>query len=547
MVYVRPVRLDNVSTELAHAALAQNPAEPARPADSEPAAQPAPPTQTTPTVPSQPVPAPAPGTEAGELGNWIGGGVLVGLVLLAVLALRKVRQRRRAPEVARPTAPPKPEERPALPDDTHPPQLRVELPPNEAELARRAEADEAHRKAEELARKRRELAEAAAHAEAAERSRLEAEARALKEAEEEAKRDEYRAKKAVEREERERHKRERDEAERLAREAVEEAKRQAEAERQRLLEEERKKVQAQAGRTLADGLGKTREQGFMARLNQLFGSARQVDESVLGELEETLFTADIGVRTASTLVDVAREKAKKNELHSSEGMKSLIRREVERIVDLPAPARLQGGGPPHVVMVVGVNGAGKTTTIGKLAAKLNAEGKRVIVAAGDTFRAAAAEQLDVWANRAKAEVVKGAEGADPGSVIFDAVKKARETGVDVVIADTAGRLHTKAPLMEELKKVRRVMDKALPGAPHEVLLVVDATMGQNAIAQAKQFHEAVGVTSLALTKLDGTAKGGVIIGICDELKLPVAWVGVGEAVEDLRPFEPKEFVAALFD
>jgi fused signal recognition particle receptor len=198
-------------------------------------------------------------------------------------------------------------------------------------------------------------------------------------------------------------------------------------------------------------------------------------------------------------------------------------------------------------MVVGVNGAGKTTTIGKLAAKAKAQGKKVLLGAGDTFRAAAAEQLDVWAERAGVEMVKGADNADPASVLFDAVKKGREGGYDLVIADTAGRLHTKANLMEELKKVRRVMDKALPGAPHEVLLVLDATNGQNAIAQARQFHDAVGISSIALTKLDGTAKGGVIIGICDELKVPVAWAGVGEKVEDLKAFEPKEFVAALFD
>jgi fused signal recognition particle receptor len=495
--------------------------------------------------PRETLPAPVDPQDGAALGNWIGGGVLLALLLLVVVAWRRMKRRRGPPEAVRPV--PRVEEKPALPRDTHPPKPVVQLPPNEAELARLREVEEAHQKAEALARKRRELAEAAAGAQAAEKARLEAEARALKEAEEEAKREEYRARKAVEKEERERHKREREEAERLAREAEEEARRQAEAERQRALEEEQKKVRAQAGRTLADGLGKTREQGFMARLNQLFGQSREVDEAVLGELEETLFTADIGVRTASSLVDLAREKAKKNELTSTEGMKVVIRREVERIVDLPRRSTLSGGGPPHVVMVVGVNGAGKTTTIGKLAAKLTGEGKRVVVAAGDTFRAAAAEQLDIWVGRAKAELVKGPENSDPGAVVFDAVKKARDSGADVVIADTAGRLHTKAPLMEELKKVKRVMDKALPGAPHEVLLVVDATTGQNAIAQAKQFHEAVGVSSLALTKLDGTAKGGVIIGICDELKLPVAWVGVGEAVEDLRPFEPKEFVAALFD
>ncbi|WNZ60473.1 signal recognition particle-docking protein FtsY [Myxococcus sp. MxC21-1] len=309
----------------------------------------------------------------------------------------------------------------------------------------------------------------------------------------------------------------------------------------------RAKVEAEAGRTLAQGLDKTRNQGFMARLNGLFGQQRQVDESVLAELEEILFTADIGVRTANHLVEVAREKLKRNELKDPERIKGLIRDEVARICDLPVPRSLEGGGPPHVVMVVGVNGAGKTTTIGKLAAKLTSEGKKVVLAAGDTFRAAATEQLDVWAERAQAQLVKGAEGGDPSAVIFEAVKKAKEEGADVLIADTAGRLHTKAPLMEELKKVKRVMDKALPGAPHEVLLVLDSTNGQNAIQQAKQFHEAVGVSAIALTKLDGTAKGGVVIGICDELKLPVVWVGVGEKVADLRRFEPREFVRALFD
>jgi fused signal recognition particle receptor len=194
-----------------------------------------------------------------------------------------------------------------------------------------------------------------------------------------------------------------------------------------------------------------------------------------------------------------------------------------------------------------VNGAGKTTTLGKLAAKDTGEGRQVVMAAGDTFRAAAAEQLDVWAERAHAQLVKGVEGGDPGAVVFEAVKLARENGASLVLADTAGRLHTKVPLMEELKKVRRVMGKALEGAPHEVLLVLDATVGQNAIAQAKQFHEAVGVTAIALTKLDGTAKGGVVIGLCDELKLPVVWVGVGEKLADLRRFDPKEFAAALFD
>ncbi|MFZ5467947.1 MAG: signal recognition particle-docking protein FtsY, partial [Myxococcota bacterium] len=338
-----------------------------------------------------------------------------------------------------------------------------------------------------------------------------------------------------------------EEAARLSAEAKAKAAAEEETRRAAAAEEERRRIEAQAGQTLAQGLSKTKTQGFMSRLNALFGAPKKVDESVLGEMEEILFTADIGVKTASSLVELAREKAKANELASAEKLKGLMRQEVERIVDLPKPKSLEGGGPPHVVMVVGVNGSGKTTTIGKLAAKCTSGGKKVVLAAGDTFRAAATEQLDVWAARAHAELVKGKEDADPASVVFDGVQRAKEQGADVLIADTAGRLHTKSPLMEELKKVKRVMGKALPGAPHEVLLVLDSTNGQNAIAQAKQFHEAVGVTAIALTKLDGTAKGGVIIGICDELKLPVTWVGVGEKVADLRPFEPKEFVEALFD
>ena len=246
-------------------------------------------------------------------------------------------------------------------------------------------------------------------------------------------------------------------------------------------------------------------------------------------------------------MDTARDRLKKRELGDVGRVKGLIRSEVERMVTLPRPTSLQGGGPPHVTMVVGVNGSGKTTTIGKLAAKLTREGKKVVIAAGDTFRAAASEQLDIWAERANATLVRGPDGSDPGAVVFDAVKRAQAENADAVLVDTAGRLHTKTPLMEELKKVKRVLGKALPGAPHEVLLVLDATVGQNAIAQAKQFQEAVGVTGIALTKLDGTAKGGVVIGISDELKIPVTWVGVGEKIVDLRPFDPHEFVEALFE
>jgi fused signal recognition particle receptor len=481
------------------------------------------------------------------VGEVVGYSVLALFALLMVLALRKVfRKAPRAPEKpGKPTVPGE-EKKPELPAET--PVLRVELPKTEGELARLREADQAHARAEALARQREQTARAAREAkDATERARLEAELEALKAKEEDEKKAEYRAKKAAEEEAKERRRREREEAERLvaeqkAREAAE-----AEAARQAEAEAERAKLRAEAGKTLAQGLDKTKNQGFMARLNGLFGQSRQVDDSVLAELEEILFTADIGVRTASNLVELAREKLKRNELSNPERIKQLIRDEVTRIVDLPVPRTLEGGGPPHVVMVVGVNGAGKTTTIGKLAAQLTGAGKKVVLAAGDTFRAAATEQLDVWAERAKAELVKGEDGSDPSAVIFEAVKKAREMGADVVIADTAGRLHTKAPLMEELKKVHRVMGKALQGAPHEVLLVLDSTNGQNAIQQARQFQEVVGVTGIALTKLDGTAKGGVIIGISDELKIPVLWVGVGEKIADLRRFEPRDFVKALFD
>jgi fused signal recognition particle receptor len=513
----------------------------------EPAAPPAPaPTPTVP-APERPVEAPAGGGLGDQaVRNAVGIALVIALLLLMVLAARRL-FRRKAPPPPRPPAEKAPP--PLLPPET--PVFKVELPRTEAEQARLREAEEAHQRAEEAAAQRRSLeAEAArlrAQRDAEAIARAEAEARAAKGREADAKREEYRAKKAADEEARARRRQERAEEERLRAENEARLRAEAEAREREAREAEQRKVQAQAGLTLAHGLDKTRSQGFMARLNGLFGQTRQVDESVLADLEEILFTADIGVRTASRLVDTAREKVRRNELASPDRMKAVIRDEVAQIVDLPAPRTLEGGGPPHVVMIVGVNGAGKTTTIGKLARKLTDSGKKVVLAAGDTFRAAATEQLDVWAQRAGAELVKGPEGGDPGSVVFDAIKKAQASGADVVIVDTAGRLHTKAPLMEELRKVRRVMDNALPGAPHTVLLVLDATMGQNAIQQAKQFHEAVNVDAIALTKLDGTAKGGVVIGISDELKLPVAWVGVGERVEDLRPFVPLEFVAALFD
>jgi fused signal recognition particle receptor len=371
-----------------------------------------------------------------------------------------------------------------------------------------------------------------------------------REAEELRRKEEYRRKKEAEREERERRQRERDEEARRAREEAERAAREAEEARRAEEEDRRRRAAAEGGRTLAAGLEKTRG-GFMARLNALFAGGKVVDDGVLADLEEVLFTADIGVKTATALLESARERVRRRELADPERLKAALREEIARIlsldgkVDGTAPA--VGDARPWVIMVVGVNGSGKTTTVGKLAAKLQATGKKVLLGAGDTFRAAAGEQLEIWAARVGAPVVRGKEGADPASVCFEAVQRGAAEGADVVICDTAGRLHTKAPLMEELKKVKRVIAKAAQGAPHEVLLVLDATNGQNAIAQARQFHEALGVTGIALTKLDGTAKGGVVIGICDELAIPVRYVGVGETVADLRPFSPSEFVQALFE
>ena len=371
------------------------------------------------------------------------------------------------------------------------------------------------------------------------------------ELDEEARKEAYRQKKEQDRLDRERRRQEREAAEQRARDEAARAAAEAEAARQAALEAERRKAQAEAGKTLSAGLEKTRG-GFMARLNGLLGGARAIDEAVLADLEELLFTADIGVKTATALLESVRARVRARALADPAQLRQALRAEIARILSLDgAAATLPPFGPgaerPWVVMVVGVNGSGKTTTIGKLAARIQAGGRSVLLGAGDTFRAAAGEQLEIWAGRVGAPVVRGKDGADPASVCFEAVQQGVASKADVVLCDTAGRLHTKAPLMEELKKVKRVIAKAAPGAPHEVLLVLDATSGQNAIQQARQFHEALQVTGLALTKLDGTAKGGVIIGICDELKLPVAWAGVGEKVADLRPFEPKEFVQALFD
>jgi len=296
---------------------------------------------------------------------------------------------------------------------------------------------------------------------------------------------------------------------------------------------------------LAPGLEPTRS-GWVKRLGQLFTGKKELDPALLDEIEKVLLTADIGVRTSQKLLSELRESLDRHAIKDPEAVWSYLRRRSAEILTLDAPAVDFTVAHPFVLLIIGVNGSGKTTTIGKLASKLQAQGRKVLLAAGDTFRAAATEQLEVWGARVGAPVVRGKEGADPSSVVFDGVKRARAEDIDVVIADTAGRLHTKKNLMEELQKVRRVAGKALEGAPHETWLVIDATSGQNAIAQAQEFTKEMSVTGIVLTKLDGTAKGGVILGIADQLRIPVRYIGVGERVEDLREFEVDDFVEALF-
>jgi fused signal recognition particle receptor len=296
---------------------------------------------------------------------------------------------------------------------------------------------------------------------------------------------------------------------------------------------------------LKKGLESTRG-GFVARLARLFRK-KEIDPALLDEIEEVLITADIGVNTSQKVLGNLRERLAKKELADEDRVWAAIREEAQTILDRPKKGDA-GRTKPTVIVVVGVNGVGKTTTIGKLASRFKEDGKKVILAAGDTFRAAAVLQLEVWGKRVGCEVVRGKERADPSSVIFEAIQKARNEGADIVIADTAGRLHTKTPLMEELKKVYRIAGKARDGAdPDEVLLVLDSTNGQNAIQQVAMFKDALPITGIVLTKLDGTAKGGVILGIVDEHSIPVRYIGIGERVEDLREFDAESFVAALFD
>ena len=295
---------------------------------------------------------------------------------------------------------------------------------------------------------------------------------------------------------------------------------------------------------LRKGLSATRG-GFIARLSAIFGGKKTIDPAILEEMEEVMLTSDVGVKTTRAILDRLRDRLKKNELSDGDAVWAALRAECSRILSI-AGGPIRRTGKPTVVLMVGVNGVGKTTTIGKLATRFSAEGKSVLLAAGDTFRAAAVQQLEVWGKRVGAEVLKGKDGADPGAVAFDATTKAREASVDLLFVDTAGRLHTKSPLMDEIKKVRRTIAKALDGAPHETLLVLDATTGQNALMQAQMFKEALDLTGIVLTKLDGTAKGGIVLAVCDELKVPVRYVGLGERSDDLREFNAEDFVEALF-
>ena len=268
-------------------------------------------------------------------------------------------------------------------------------------------------------------------------------------------------------------------------------------------------------------------------------------KSLLDDLEEILITSDLGVDTTQALIALVQQKVKRRELDNPERLKETLQQEILRFLEVPVPAPSPSV-KPYIILVVGVNGVGKTTTIGKLAEQYRRTGKKVMLVAGDTFRAAAGEQLEIWAQRAQAEIIRQKEGSDPSAVVYDALQAARSRGMDIVLIDTAGRLHTRVNLMEELKKINRTIQKEFPEGPHRTLLVMDATMGQNAISQARIFNEALTINGLILTKLDGTAKGGIVVGICNELKIPISHIGIGEKVEDLQPFNPQEFVQAIF-
>lgn len=294
---------------------------------------------------------------------------------------------------------------------------------------------------------------------------------------------------------------------------------------------------------LKNGLNKTKT-SFDEKINNVFKNFRKVDEDFLDELEEILIMSDIGMDTSVKIISSLRERIKKEKIQDEEDVKQALREEMQKILDV-IDIGLHLNTKPSVILVVGVNGVGKTTSIGKMANRLAKDGKKVVVAAADTFRAAAVEQLEIWAKRAGADIVKRDEGVDPASVVFDAIKKTKENGADVLIVDTAGRLHNKKYLMDELNKIQKVINKEMPDADKEVLLVIDGTTGQNAISQVKAFKQETDITGIVLTKLDGTAKGGVVIGIVEENKIPVKFIGVGEQIDDMEIFNSEDFVKAI--
>ncbi len=296
---------------------------------------------------------------------------------------------------------------------------------------------------------------------------------------------------------------------------------------------------------LKAGLTKTREK-LADKIDEILHGSKKIDDELLDELEETLIMSDVGTKTTEKLMDGLRKGVRKAEINSTDDVKKFLSNQIREIL-IKEQGEIFNVSPPYVILMIGVNGAGKTTTIGKLSAYYKSLGKKVMVAAADTFRAGAIEQLEVWAQRTGAEIIKLPEGTNPSTVALNAARAAVANKIDVLIVDTAGRLQNKFNLMEELKKINRIIGKGIPGAPHEVLLVLDATTGQNALRQAEIFSQAAEVTGIVLTKLDGTAKGGMIIGIKEELNIPVKWVGVGEGLDDLRPFNAQEFAYALFN
>jgi fused signal recognition particle receptor len=319
-----------------------------------------------------------------------------------------------------------------------------------------------------------------------------------------------------------------------------------EAKQEKQKEEEKKITQAAPKKPvsfmerLKNGLSKTRN-SLSTRFDAVFSGNRKIDDDLLEEIEEVLITSDIGVPTTMALME--RIGKNTDQIANADEFKAALKKEMRTLVDFESP--VESMEKPHVVMVVGVNGVGKTTTIGKLAAKYAAEGKKVLLSASDTFRAAAVEQLEIWAQRAGADIVRHKDKSDPAAVAFDSVEAAMARDIDVVIVDTAGRLHTKVNLMEELKKIKRSIGKKIPAAPHEIFLVLDATTGQNAVSQAQLFDEHIDLTGIILTKLDGTAKGGIVLGICHSLKVPIRYIGIGEGIDDLQKFDPALFVDAL--